>query len=123
MGGVCPRPALTGDPRPRVAERAAARSREASRRTEPLGICKGRGGGRRRGETGLPPQGARRAGLGTPTHPCRCGRGSQEPGCPGESPARGGGDAPAPGKVHRQAGAVERGTRRKKWGELGGAVP
>lgn len=35
-------PALTGDPSPRVAERAAARSREASRRAQPLGICKGR---------------------------------------------------------------------------------
>lgn len=35
-------PALTGDPSPRVAERAEARSREASRRAQPLGICKGR---------------------------------------------------------------------------------
>lgn len=44
-GGVCPRPALTGDPSPGVAERVPARSRAASRRAPPLGICKGRGGG------------------------------------------------------------------------------
>lgn len=48
--------ALTGDPR--VADRAA-RSSAASRRAPPLGICKGRGGGRR----------ARRGGARTPTRP------------------------------------------------------
>lgn len=48
--------ALTGDPR--VADRAA-RSSAASRRAPPLGICKGRGGGRS----------ARRGGARTPTRP------------------------------------------------------
>lgn len=123
LGGVCPRPALTGDPRPRVAERAAARSREASRRMEPLGICKGRGGGRRRGETGLLPQGARRPGAPDPhPHPCGCRRSSQEPGA--QERARPGRRRRAsPGEGPPAGGHSGEGNEEKEWGELGGAVP
>ena len=75
-----------------MAERAAARSREASSRTEPLGICKGRGGGRRCGETGLPPQGARR--FGAPDTPTPAGAGGAARSQGAQERARPGAEAP-----------------------------
>ena len=119
LGARLPRPALTGDPRPRVAERAAARSREASSRTEPLGICKGRGGGRRRRETGLPPQGARRAGTRDPHPPLRVREGQPGARVPRREPARGEARRPRGRSTGRRA--LWRGERGGKSGVSSGA--
>lgn len=48
FGAFAPALRLPGDPRPRVAEWPQRGAGRRSRRMEPLGICKGRGGGRRR---------------------------------------------------------------------------
>lgn len=85
--------------------RAGGRSLWASAREGAVGGGAGRPASLPRAHVGL--------GLRTPTPtPAGAGGAARSQG-PRREPGQGGGAAPAPGRVHRQAGTVERGTRRK----------
>lgn len=129
LGGDTRR-ALTGDPSPGEAERAAARSSPASRRAPPPDICGGRRGaavGRRprpRGALGRGLGRRRCPGLERPQGPCdaarnRAGTGLRDPGDVQGRARRGaaGGRGPPPAGVPRGAPYLER--RR---GSRGGGV-